>query len=491
MSGNKEAFFAQAHEREFVYFGYSDLQLRTETMSEVDAQDVSIAGQVSTHYSLRNPIIGAAMNSISEDTMAIAMGKIGGASFIHHANTPDEQLELVKNVYHHLNGIIPKPIVVREDETVTEVLAKLEEKGRRYRTLPVIDNEGHCVGLMDETCFRLFDSQSYIKEAMRPFDTFPVADADTTPEEAYIKMRDERLPVLLLLDSARKVGGLCLAKDIGRMVRSDPNEYSLREDGRLMTFASVPTIPEEAIERVKLMSKYINVIGIDTSHGEHKHAAETLKALKETFAYETYGIDFLSGNISTRETAIEVAKLEPDGIQVGQGPGGICISSDRLGFGTPQASAVYEVAEGARSINPNMPIIADGGIKDSADTVKAFSLGATAVKVGGLIAATDETPVPTKRDENGVMYREYWGMGSERAQRAFAAARARYGHYGPPRKLIFIEGFEKRVPLKGPVKDVIEEHVLGVKLSMAAQGAANIEDLANNASFMRGSNQKG
>jgi len=491
MAGNKEAFFEQAHGREFTYFGYDDLQLRTERISQVDARDVSIEGNVSTHYSLRSPIVGAAMNCISEDAMAIAMAKVGGAAFIHHANTPEEQTELVKNVYYYLNGIIPKPILAKEDQTIEEVLGSLEKKEKRFRTLPVVDSEGTCVGLMDETCFRLFNAQTLIRDAMRAFGSFATADAGITTQEAYVRMRDERLPVLTVLDSRRKIGGLCLAKDMGRMARSNPMEYSLNQDGRLLAFASVPTKPDEAIERVRRMAKYLNVVTIDTSHGEHKYALETLKALRENFSYESDGIDIVAGNISTWQTAVEVARLEPDGITVGQGPGQICISSDRLGFGTPQASAVYEVAKGARTINPNMSIIADGGISDSADTVKAFALGATAVKVGGLIAGTDETPAKTLKDEKGMSYRDYYGMGSARAQRAFAAARERYGHYdSSPPKLIFVEGFEKRVPLKGPVRDVIEEHVLGVKLSMAAQGASSIQDLADNASFMRGSNRK-
>lgn len=486
MAGNKEAFFEYMHSHEFRYFGFDDIQLRTERISALHAQDVNITGQVSTHYALRNPILGAAMNSVCEDKMAIAMGKVGGGAFIHHANTPEEQMELVKNVHSYLNGIINEPVLAREDDTVADVLGGLEKKEKRFRTLPVVDNDGRCVGLMDDTCFELFDSQTFVKDAMRPLGSFTIAESGITPQQAYEIMRNERLAVLPLLDTNRRVGGLCLVKDVMRMVRSSPSEYSLDSNGRLITFASVPTIPEEAVERVKLMQDYLDVVGIDTSHGDHHDALDTLKALREA----TSDVDILAGNISTEQTAIEVARLEPDGVVVGQGPGQICVSSDRLGFGTPQASAVYEVAKGARSINPEMPIIADGGIKDSADTVKAFALGATAVKVGGLIAGSDETPVPVKKDEHGAPFKEYWGMGSERAQRAFAAARARYGYYGPLRSLIFIEGFEKRVPLKGPVAHVIEEHVLGVKISMAAQGAENIQDLTEHASFMRGSNKK-
>jgi IMP dehydrogenase len=469
-----------------MYFGYSDIQLRTEQISEVESHEVSTESRVTTNYSLRNPILGAAMNSVSEDDMAIAMAKVGGGAFVHHANTPDEQYAMVRNVKHHLNGIIRDPVLASQDATIEETARMLDEKKNDFRTLPVIDTEtGRCVGLMKDECFKLFDPRTLVRDAMHGFDSMVTAINGTTPQDAFQIMRDQKTEVLTLLDKERKIGGLCLVDDILREVDSNPEEFSLDSDGRLITFASVPTIPEEAIERVKMMYKYINVVGVDTSHGEHKHALDTLRILKEEF--DGSHIDIVAGNISTEQTAEQVARLEPDAIVVGQGPGQICVSSDRLGFGTPQASAVYEVSEGAHSVNPDIPIIADGGIKDAADTVKAYALGAAAVKVGGLIAGTDEAPVPVLRDENNVSYKEYWGMGSERAQRAFAAARARYGHYGALRR-IFIEGFEKRVPLKGPVSEVIEEHRLGIGISMAALGARNIPELQEIASFGRGRN---
>ncbi|HSX45089.1 MAG TPA: IMP dehydrogenase [Candidatus Saccharimonadales bacterium] len=491
MASNKEVFFEHMHGQEFQYFGYSELGMRTDRISQVSVDDISIEGQVSRHYSFKVPIIGAAMNSISEDSMAIAMGELGAGAIIHHANTPKEQKEMVRNVYYHLNGIIDSPLLARDDETVADVLSRLDQKGKTFRTLPVTDADGKCVGLMDEPSFRLFDSQTKVSEAMHPFGTFPTAEAGITPEEVYTKMRDEKLGRLLLVDSDRSVSGLCLDKDIGRMarIRSDPQHFNLTPDGHLITLASIPTLVDEAIERVELMHKYLNIAVIDTSHGNHIDAIDTLKAVEKEFPFDRFGIDFLAGNISTEETGIEVAKYDPDGSQVGQGPGEICISSDRLGIGTPQASAVYEVTKGVHSIDPEIPIIADGGIRDSADTVKALALGATAVKVGNLIAGTDETPVKSKRDELGNPFSEYWGMGSEDAQIAFAAARARYGNYSPLNR-IFIEGFKKRVPLKGPVSEVIEDHVLGVKLSMMSMGMSNIAELQEHVSFMRGNNRK-
>jgi IMP dehydrogenase len=485
--GNREAFFEHWHSQ-FTYFGYSDIQLRTERVSDVDIGDVDISGQVSTRRRLRVPILGSPMNTVSEKDMAIAMGKLGGGAIIHHANTPEEQADMVRDVKLYLNGIIDSPITAYQDQSISSVLQRLDKMGKDFRTLPVLDDEDKCVGLMTGNLFKVFDPSTPVREAMLPYGRFAVADAGITPQAALREMRDQKSGVLTLVDSFRRIGGLCLTDDILRVVDSNPDEFSLDEDGQLITFMSVPPTLEEAIERIDKAKKYIDVVNIDTSHGEHKRSLKTLTALLEK--YHDSGIDILPGNISTEQTAIEVAKLEPDGTITGQGPGQICKSSDRLGFGTPQASAGYEVSKGTRSVNHKIPTIADGGIGDSADTLKAFAVGANGVKVGGLIAGTDEAPGDILRDpETGAPYKLYYGMGSRRAQEAFAAARARYGNFSPTGR-IFEEGFEKKVALKGPVAEVIEDHVLGVKLGMAALGVSNQEELREHASFMSGSNKK-
>ena len=489
MAADRETFFEDRHGSPFhEYLGYKQIQLRTERMSQVAWEEVEVSGQVSTNYRLRNPIITAAMNCIATPGMAIAMAKNGGAAFIDHANTPEEQRAMVKEVYHHLAGIITKPWTADEDSTLRDVLTNLENHNKDFRTLPVVDENDRCTGLIDSLTFKLFEPDTKVKDAMHAWGTFTTGDNGISPNQVYQRMQEKKTERVVLLDQARRVGGLCLVDDITRFIDKDAHEYSLYENGRLMVFASVPTIPEEALERIKILKKYVKVFGIDTSHGEHKYAVETLKAIKE----EHPDIDILAGNISTEETAREIARLEPDGMQVGQGPGGICISSDRLGFGTPQASAVYEVSKGAHSINPEIPIIADGGISEPSDTMKAFACGATAVKVGGLVAGTDETPNHTldRDEETHAQFRWYWGMGSRRAQEAFASARARYGHFGTKRKLIFIEGFERKVPIKGPVANVIAEHIMGLKLSMSAQGFADQDEAHQHARFMTGSNAK-
>ena len=489
MAGTAEVFFEDMHgSPNHLYLGYSHIGMRTERMSEVDWQNVDMGLRLGPDCYLRNPIITAAMNCISEDDMGIGAAKVGGAAIIHHANTPEEQKTLVENVYHHLAGIIEKPLSTSKDNTLHTILEELDNRKKGFRTLPVVDENNRCVGLLDKELFQLFGPETRAEDAMRELGSFTVAEAGVTPNNVYARMRAEKTGKIVLLDRERRIGGLCLVKDIKRVVDSNPDEYSLDANGRLIVFASVPTIEGEAVERVGLLKKYVKAFKIDTSHGEHKYAVRTMKAIQQAHPE----VLIISGNISTEETAEEIAKLEPAMACAGQGPGEICISSDRLGYGTPQASAVYEVAKGVRKINPKIPVIADGGIRDSADTVKAFGIGARAVVVGSLVAGTDETPERTfDRDpETGVAFRWYWGMGSRRAQEAFAAARARYGHIGEAPKTIFAEGFEKKVALKGPVGPVIEEHVMGVKMSMGAQGMNNVVELRQHAQFMRGTNTK-
>jgi IMP dehydrogenase len=501
--GNKDAFFERLSE-EYRAVGYEDLRMRTERVNDVSYDEVDTTSQITRNVSVKTPVFGAAMNCISETQMAIAMGKEGGGAFIHHANTPDEQRRMVRDVKLHLNGRIEGPTTAPQDALIATVLEDLEDRERTYRTLPVTDSDGKFVGLVTGAHFDLFSDEANtatIEDIMTPASevtTLPAGPGGTTADamhqDAYRLMRETKHKILPVLNEDGTVNSLYLAQDLLRVIRGNPDEYALDGNGRLLTFASVPANAEEAVERVKAMAKYIDVVTIDTSHGENvrafsalsalKEYVKTIKDLKEGFA----GIEVIAGNISTAQTAAKLAEAEPDGIKVGQGPGQICVSSDRLGIGTPQATAIYECSEAVRKVDPDIPVCADGGIKDSNGTVMALALGAGSVMVGSLVAGTKEQPVPVMTDLNGTSYKEYWGMGSERAQRDFAAARQRYGHDGHSGDgVIFSEGKVIHLPLKGPVSEVIREHMLGVRISIGSQGFRNIADLQEGVSLMRGS----
>jgi IMP dehydrogenase len=502
MAGNREEFFEDMHgSPNHTYLAYNDVGLRTERVAGVDWEgldfwEIDTRTQISRNIWLPGPITTAAMNCISEDDMAIAMAKSGGASFVHHINTPDEQRDLVQNVYHYLAGIIEKPVTAQADSSVRETQIALEKIHQKYRTngdsqlkrqrtfetLPVIE-DGKCVGIMDSLAFALAKDNPdlLVKDAMHPLSEDEKGEAGMNPNQVLAIMKARKVGRIVLLKDNGNLAGLCMINDIMRVVDSNPNKYSLDKNGRLIVMASVPTIPEDAIERAHKLEGLAKGLLIDTSHGEQKHAIETLKALQK----ENLSMDLIAGNLSTEQAAYQIAKLGPDGLSAGQGPGQICLSSDRLRFGTPQASAVYEVVKGARRADPSIPVIADGGIKEPGDTVVALACGASAVRVGSLVAGTDEQPVPIEIDKNGFRGKPYWGMGSKRAQTSWKEARARYGNYRAFDR-IFIEGFEKLVELKGPAEDVIADHIMGLRISMMSQGMANIDDLHQYAKFMRG-----
>lgn len=501
--GNKHEFFDRVWETEFRALGYSEIQMRTERVNDIDFNEVDLTSEITTRYGLRTPIVGAAMSSISSPKMAIEMGKVGGGAFIHHSVDPEEQKKRVRDVKLHLNGRIDNPTLAHEEKIVGDVLTELENSDRDYRTLPIVDADGKFMGIVSGTHFDLFRQEANsltMKDIMTPAEEVTTitygSDQESDEEKhvrAYTAMREKKIKMLPVLNEDGTINSLYLSDGLMRVIHSNPDQYSLDKDGRFITFASVPANSEEALERLKKMEKYVDVVTIDTSHGENmrtvsalqalKEYAKTTKAIKENFA----DIDVIAGNISTGQTAEVLARYEPDAIKVGQGPGQICVSSDRLGTGTAQASAVYEVAEAVKRTGLDIPIWADGGIRDSADTVKALALGARAVMVGGLLAGTDEQPVPVMTDENGVNYKEYWGEGSERAQRISRAARQRYSDAeGTETDIIFAEGVVLRKPLKGPVSNVIPEHMMGARISIGSQGFQNIAELQKGVSLMRG-----
>ena len=500
---SKSEFFERVWETELRALDYHEIRLRTEHRNDIDFNEVDTTNKVTEHYETPAPIFAAAMDSISDDKMAIAMGMVGGGAFIHHANTPDEQKKMVRSVKRHLNGRIDDPTTARIDDGCRDVLEMLDSKDSDYRTLPVIDENGKFSGLVTGNHFELFRptlSESKIEDIMTPAETVPVLDVGSSEESIHDKhtralnmMRQEKVKILPVLNEDRTVHSMYIAPDLLRVMYGNPDDYSLDDSGRLLTFASVPADPTLALERLDHFGKYLDVVAIDTSHGEHERSFSTLSAIKNYVnavkeVRESYShIDVVAGNISTAETATLLARAEPNSIKVGQGPGAICDSSGRLGFGTPQAQAVYECSEAINKVNKDMPIIADGGIKDSADTVKALALGASAVMVGGLVAGTEEQPVPEEKLADGTVVKRYWGMGSERAQKNYAAARQRYGNFDKGQTdIIFSEGHEVTVRLKGPVASVIKEHMLGVKISIGSQGFRNIAELQDGVSLMRG-----
>lgn len=489
--GNREAFFDHM-ERNFVALTYSQLRIRNEQVSDVLWGDVDISGNISRNYTAQTPIIASPMTTITESEMAIAMAEFGGAGAIPHSFEPEDQRAMLRQVKHKFKTKINKPITAQADQTIGEVLEQIEASDAKPTTLPVRGQDGRFTGLVTRTEFDLFRSEpaKTVGEVMISARDVITSNPETDVHQAYQLMRANKIKTLPLVDRrTQEIQGMYLLQDVTRAL-DDKSSHTVDKFGRLVTMASVSTFADDAIERMKAIEKYTDIIIMDTSHGELRHALTAYKALREAIKVirqareEFSGVDIIIGNISEAATARELAMLEPDGIRIGQGPGGICISGEVLGGGCPQATAVYRCAQAIKKVDPGIAVIADGGITGPADITKARALGADSVMVGGLIAATDETPGEVKFLEDGKKVKPYNGMGSATEQKKTLAGRQRYGD-GDNSKPIFVEGVEKLIPVKGPVKNILDNAAIGMKKQMSASGFRNVAELQLGVSFWK------
>jgi IMP dehydrogenase len=492
MAGNKAALFEHL-DKEFLAVTFDELTIQNEVRSELDWRDVDLSSPISRNIIAPVPILTSPMTTITETNMAIAAAKEGGGGVIHHANSPEEQKKMVTKVKLHLNGIIEEPITIPAHQTTEKALEDAENAGHKFTTFPVTDENGRYVGLMTKAQFKMFrGTGTKVEDAMLPLDATPTAAADTDPHAALRIMRAQRLGVVTLLSASRHVEGLYVIDDVLNVVEGNPQGYNLDNAGRLRTFMSVSTYDGDARARVEASGKYLDMVVVDTSHGESKYSFATLKEMRalrklvKGLREDHAGIDIMVGNVSDPTVAVQLAEEGPDAIRVGRGPGGICISREKLGGGTPQATAIYEIRKAIRDIDPDIQIIADGGVRGPGDFVKALALDAAGIMIGGYVAGTDEAAAPVMDRADGSQYKEYNGMGSGKEQRRSMAARNRYGvGMDAADEDLFVEGVEKEVPLQGPVSRKFRELVRGAKMEMCTGGFPNIAALQAGVNFKR------
>ncbi|MEI7998337.1 MAG: IMP dehydrogenase, partial [Candidatus Omnitrophota bacterium] len=292
--------------------------------------------------------------------------------------------------------------------------------------------------------------------------------------EAYRIMKESKKKALPLIDKEGKVSGLYTFSDVKRILFGDSKLFNVDRDGRLRVAAAIG-VYDDAFERVeKLVSERVDLVVIDTAHGDSKGVIETLKLLKKR-----YDIDIIAGNISEPESAKRLCQAGADGLKIGQGPGSICTTRIIAGIGKPQVSAVYECAKVAQKFG--VPVCADGGLKFSGDIPIAIGAGAHSVMMGNMLAGTKESPGEF-RFHQGVQYKVYRGMGSLGAMESNKGSRERYNQ---GKNDLVPEGMEGMVPYKGPLKEVIHQYIGGLKRGMGYVGAANIEELRTIAQFVR------
>ncbi|TCK04007.1 IMP dehydrogenase [Phorcysia thermohydrogeniphila] len=440
--------------------------------SEVLPTQVDVRTKLTKRITLNIPIMSAAMDTVTEAELAIAIAREGGIGIIHKNMTIEEQAEEVDKVKRSESGMIVKPVTVRPDQTIAEAEALM----RKYKIsgLPVTNEEGKLVGIITNRDIRFVkDFSKKISEVMTKenLKTVPVGTTLEEAKEILQKYKIEKLPVV---DENGYLKGLITIKDIEKKEKY-PNACK-DELGRLMVGAAVG-VGDEAVRRAEaLIEAGVDVIVIDTAHGHSKGVIKTVERLKELFP----DVDLIAGNVATPEGTEALIKAGADAVKVGIGPGSICTTRIVAGVGVPQLTAIAECAEVADKYG--ISIIADGGIKFSGDIAKAIGAGARAVMIGSLFAGTKESPGELVLYQ-GRSYKAYRGMGSLGAMKK--GSKDRYFQSEVDEKKLVPEGIEGMVPYRGPLADTIHQLVGGLKAGMGYCGAANIEEMRKKARFVR------
>lgn len=430
--------------------------------SEVLPNQVSLKSRLTDKITLNVPIVSAAMDTVTEADLAIALARVGGLGFIHKNMTIAEQAAQVNRVKRSENGMISDPVTLSKDHTLGEA----KELMTKYKIsgLPVVDAENVLIGIITNRDVKYQENLEVKVEEIMTKDNLITSDKNTNLEKAkeiLLKNRVEKLPIV---DAENKLVGLITIKDIDNQLEY-PNANK-DQNGRLMVGAGVG-VGEDTLDRIAaLVQAGVDIIGIDSAHGHSKGVLDKISEIRKTYP----DLDIVGGNIVTAEAAKDLIEAGANVLKVGVGPGSICTTRVVAGVGVPQLSAIYNVYEYAQT--KNVAVIADGGIKLSGDIVKAIASGAGAVMLGSLLAGTDEAP-GEEIIFQGRKFKTYQGMGSLSAMKRGGKER----YFQSEAKKFVPEGIEGRVPSKGKLEDVIFQLTGGLRAGMGYCGAKDVEAL--------------
>ena len=440
--------------------------------SEVLPREVNLSGQFSRNIKLNVPLVSAAMDTVTESSLAIAIAREGGLGVIHKNMSIAEQARQVHTVKRAENGMIYDPVTIRRGSSVADALAMMKEY--HIGGIPVVDGDGKLVGIVTNRDLRFVRDLQRSIDSVMTSTNLVTTSTTTNLEEAAEILQQHKIEKLPVVDGEGKLIGLVTYKDITK-AKDKPNacKDSL---GRLRVAAGVGVTPDSMERASALVEAGVDAIVIDTAHGHTKGVVGVLKEIKRAFPQ----IDVVVGNIATGEAARYLVDAGADGVKVGIGPGSICTTRIIAGVGVPQLTAVYDVAKALEG--SGIPIIADGGIRYSGDIVKALAAGATAVMLGGMLAGVEESPGDTIIF-NGRKYKTYRGMGSLEAMEKGSKDRYFQGGENDVKKLV-PEGIAARVPYKGSIYEVVYQMLGGLRAGMGYCGARTIDDL-HRAQFVR------
>jgi IMP dehydrogenase len=441
--------------------------------SNVEPSDVSVATRFSRRIDLQIPIVGAAMDTVTRSTMAIALAQQGGLGIIHRNMPAETQADEVDKVKRFESGMIHEPISMRPTDTIGQA----KETMRRFRIsgLPITDGANTLLGILTNRDIR-FETRSDIKieEVMtRNLITVPVG---TSLSEAEKLFHHHKIEKILIVDDSRHLKGMITYKDILKRIQYP--HAAKDEFGRLRVGAAVG-VGKDTLDRVQaLIAAKADVLVVDTAHGHSQRVLETIRAIRKAYPDQ----ELVAGNIGTAEAARELIDLGVDAVKVGVGPGSICTTRVVSGCGVPQITAIADVVRVAKL--QGIPVIADGGVKFSGDVTKAITAGASSVMLGNMLAGTDEAPGEVVLYQ-GRSYKMYRGMGSMEVMREGRSRDRYFQDTGASETKLVPEGIEGMVPYKGAVASIIHMLVGGLKSGMGYTGCRTIAELQERGRFIR------
>lgn len=442
--------------------------------SEVLPKEVRLKTQFSRHIGMNAPFVSAAMDTVTESAMAIAIAREGGIGVIHKNMSIEEQAHQVAIVKRAENGMIYDPVTIRRGKTVRDAL----EMMRSYHIggVPVVDDDGHLVGIVTNRDLRFERRLDKAIDEVMTHENLVTTHARTDLAAAAQILQEHKIEKLPVVDANNKLVGLITYKDITKA--KDKPMACKDEKGRLRVAAGVGVTADTMARLEALVAAGADAVVIDTAHGHSKGVIEKLREAKVAFP----NIDIVVGNVATGAAAKMLVDNGADAVKVGIGPGSICTTRVVAGVGVPQLSAVYDVFSALK--DTDVPLIADGGLRYSGDVVKALAAGGSSVMVGSLVAGTEESPGETIIF-NGRKFKSYRGMGSLEAMEQKNGSKDRYFQSDTTDvKKLVPEGIAGRVPYKGTVQEVIYQLMGGLRSGMGYCGAATIEEL-HDAKFVR------
>jgi len=442
--------------------------------SSVLPNDVSTVTRLTPAIELNIPLLSAAMDTVTEARLAIALARAGGIGIVHRNLSIADQVAEVDKVKRSESGTIVEPVTLRAVDLVADALELME----RYRIsgVPIVDDDGVLVGILTNRDLRFETDVSQPVSALMTNRDLVTAPVGTTLEEAEAILHRNKVEKLPVVDADGRLKGLITVKDISKRIKYP--DATKDGQGRLRVGAAVGVGPDALERAAALVEAEVDVLVVDTAHGHSHGVLDVVRQIKSA-----HDVELVAGNVATGDGALALVDAGADAVKLGVGPGSICTTRVVAGVGVPQVTAVYDAAQALA--DHDVPVIADGGVRNSGDIAKAIAAGADAVMLGSMLAGTDEAPGEVIVAQ-GERFKEYRGMGSLGAMKARSFSKDRYfqGDVEDVDKLV-PEGIEGRVPYKGPLAPIVHQVVGGLRQAMGYCGAATIEEMKTRTRFTR------